>query len=52
VKLADGQLFGLVVGAEVLGLGVGMVECFHALFQTTTGVADFALQLLCIKVVR
>jgi hypothetical protein len=32
VKLADGQLFRLVVGANVLGLGMGMVQRFHVYF--------------------
>jgi hypothetical protein len=50
VELGDGQLLGLAAGAEVAGLG--MVERFHARSQSTTGDADFAVPLLCIKVVR
>jgi hypothetical protein len=50
VKLADGQLLGFAVGADVVGFG--MVERFHAWSQSTTGVAKFAVPLLCIKVVR
>jgi hypothetical protein len=52
VKFADGKLLGLAGGADVLGLRVGMVDWFHAYSQSTTGDAEFALQLLCIEVVR
>jgi hypothetical protein len=52
VEFADGQLLGLANGAGGLGMGMGMVDGFHASSQSTTGAADFALQLLCIKVVR
>ena len=52
VQLADGQLFRLVAGSDVLALGVRMVKWFHTLFQSTTGAVGFALPLLCIKVVR
>jgi hypothetical protein len=54
VKLADGQLLGFAKQADVLGFGMrmGMVDWFHAWSQSTTGVAEFAVPLLCIKVVR
>jgi hypothetical protein len=52
VELSDRQLLGLTGRAGGLGLRVGMVVCFHAYSQSTTGEVDFALQLLCIKVIR
>jgi hypothetical protein len=50
VKLANGQLLGLAVGANAVGFG--MVDWFHAQSQSTTGGACFAVPLLCIKGVR
>jgi hypothetical protein len=54
VELADGQLLGFAKQADVLGfgMGMGMVDWFHAWSQSTTGVAEFAVPLLCITVVR